>query len=308
VTGSTAWICRTDAIVVVVLLAGLPLLARRFLGPASDRRLVWLLRVTTSVAVLVLLPAKAAVERFAGTLPSRPGYLNTYHEILGSGPPGMQLVPVVIGETLFLVLMAGYVAIVLGMTTRRSPVVPGTLGIGTGTGLLLGLVMYAVAPLGLTHNASNPWLRGSQVDPLVALAWVLLTGGPVAAALAAGRRYRGPRGSEGKIRQGFAAGLLVNLTGALTSTVQATGTIALVPHVTALRAWLYRGHHVAGTAAARPVRNRPRYCRPAACGPIPRPARTSWSRWVLARQGVVSDRERRTARLLAFEPLEPERR
>jgi hypothetical protein len=34
-------------------------------------------------------------------------------------------------------------------------------------------VMCAVAPLGLNNGATDPWLPGSQVDPLVALAWIL---------------------------------------------------------------------------------------------------------------------------------------
>jgi hypothetical protein len=47
--------------------------------------------------------------------------------------------------------------------------------------LLFYVVMCAVAPLGLNNGATDPWLPGSQVDPLVALAWILLFGGPAAA-------------------------------------------------------------------------------------------------------------------------------
>jgi hypothetical protein len=66
--------------------------------------------------------------------------------------------------------MALYAAAILWMTSRRSRVAPVTLAIGTGAGIVLGAVMYAVAPLGLSSAATDPWLPGSDIDPLVALA------------------------------------------------------------------------------------------------------------------------------------------
>ena len=65
------------------------------------------------------------------------------------------------------------------------------MAIGTGGGVLFGAVMYSVAPLGLNKYATNPWLPGSDVDPLVVLAWVLLFGVPVAVGALASRRYPG---------------------------------------------------------------------------------------------------------------------
>ena len=56
----------------------------------------------------------------------------------------------------FLVVMAGYVAAILAVTARRSRVAPATLAIGTGAGIALGVVMYAVAPLGLAKDATEP--------------------------------------------------------------------------------------------------------------------------------------------------------
>ena len=95
-----------------------------------------------------------------------------------------------------MLLTIGYVGVILFLTSRRSQVTPSTLAIGTGTGLLFGVVMFAVAPLGLTNDATDPWLPGSLVDPLVALAWVLLFGGPAVAAVVAARRCRRPDGTE----------------------------------------------------------------------------------------------------------------
>jgi hypothetical protein len=58
------------------------------------------------------------------------------------------------------------------------------------------MVMFAVAPLGLNNHATDPWLLGSTADPPVALAWILLFGGPAADAVRASRpglsRYRRP--------------------------------------------------------------------------------------------------------------------
>jgi hypothetical protein len=47
--------------------------------------------------------------------------------------------------------------------------------------LLFYVVMCAVAPPGLNNGATDPWLPGSQVDPLTALAWILPFGGPAVA-------------------------------------------------------------------------------------------------------------------------------
>jgi hypothetical protein len=71
-------------------------------------------------------------------------------------------------------------------------VAPATLAAGTGAGVGLGVVMDAVAPLGLARNATNPWLPGAAADPLVVLAWLALLGGPLAARKPAARRHRGP--------------------------------------------------------------------------------------------------------------------
>ena len=69
----------------------------------------------------------------------------------------------------------------LGVASRSGP------PRGTGTGLLFGTVIFAVAPLGLNNQAANPWLPGSTADPLGALAWILLFGGPAGAAVLAAR-------------------------------------------------------------------------------------------------------------------------
>ena len=106
--------------------------------------------------------------------------------------------------------------------------------------------MYVVAPLGLNNYATDPWLPGSRVDPLVVLAWILLIGGPAVVAVLASRRCREPGGAKPshgvRIGQGIAAGVLATGTGALFVTALGTGTTALMLRSAWLRHWLYHGH------------------------------------------------------------------
>jgi hypothetical protein len=154
-----------------------------------------------------------------------------------------------------LLLTIGYVGVVLFLTSRHSLISRSTLAIGAGTGLLLGVVMYLVAPLGLNNYATNPWLPGSEADPLVALAWILLLGGPAVAAGLAIRRQRGAGGDRPhatfRIDQGIAAGLLASLTGALFVTALGTGTVALMLESAGLRHWLSHGRQLTDLATYR---------------------------------------------------------
>ena len=233
---------RGYVIAMVLLLAGLPLLARPFLGPAGGSRAARFLRAGTCAALLALLPAEAAVCQFAETPPRGGADLRLYLLIawkVGGKEPL---------RILFLVLMALYVAAIFWMTSRRSRVAPATLAAGTAAGIALGLVMYAVAPLGLSTAATNPWLPGSDVDPLVLLAWLLLLCGPAAAAVVADRRYTASGGTSppagARVRQMMAAGLLTSLAGALIVTVLGMGTTAVMLKAAWLRDWLYHGQRL----------------------------------------------------------------
>jgi len=243
-------------IATVLLLAGLPLLARRFFGPVSDSRIARFLRAASYAVILALMPAVAVVAPYPLTVPQRGAELrvfiaggNATHGMPGTsagGPPWP-------GEIFFLALTACYVVVILWLTSRRSSVAPATLAAGTGAGIVFGLVMYSVAPLGLTQYASNPWLPGSQVDPLVALAWILLFGGPAAAGvLAAGWYCRRPDSiklAQARAGQGIVAGVVANLVGALFVTVAGTGIIALTIKVARLRPLVYHAAHQSEAAA-----------------------------------------------------------
>ena len=113
--------------------------------------------------------------------------------------------------------------------------------------------MCAVTPLGLAKDATEPWLAGSAIDPVVALAWILLLGGPIVAGGMAGWCYRGPGSPkeivDARVWQGVAAGFLMTGLGALIVTVAGTGTIALMARSGWLLHWLYPGQHLSAAAA-----------------------------------------------------------
>ena len=242
-----------DVIITLALLAGLPLLIRWLLGPPDNRAARWL-RAGFYAAILVIMPAKAVAEMFVGAVP-RGGIDRHTFDLVTQGNPLPGSVsggPDWGGEILILLITACYLAVILALTARRTPVAPATLVIGARTGLVLGLVMYAVDPLGVEQIATNPWLHGSATDPLVALAWVLLFGAPVAAGALAGSRGHGPEdpGQPATTRawQGFAAGLVSNGVGALTVTVLGVSTTALMLKSAWVRGWLYHGQHLTASA------------------------------------------------------------
>lgn len=234
---------RIGVITMVLLLAGLPLLARWFLGPPDNQAARWL-RTGCFAGFLALIPAETAVDQFDSAPPHGGIDLRLYRFIAGWTNRNDHLGP----EIVFLVIMALYVADILWMTSRRSRMAPATLAAGTRAGIVLGLVMYTVAPLGLSKAATNPWLPGSDIDPLVLLAWLLVLGAPVVAAVVADRRYVASSSSSptagARIRQMMAAGLLTSLTGALLVSVLGTGTTAVMLKAAWLRNWFYHGPHL----------------------------------------------------------------
>lgn len=219
----------------ILVLAGLPRLLQRWLGPVADSRAARRLRTAAYAAIFLLILALVVMLRSKGA----PGQHNPKLASLASWSS-------------FLLILAGYVAVVLMVTAQRSRVGSAALLIGTGAGLVLGTVMYAIMPLGVGKYASAPWLRGSAIDPLVALAWVLLLGGPVVAALLAGWRYRDAEVAlsavDARIRQSVAAGVLATSVGSLVVSVLGPVTIALLPRWDVLARVLYPGQHL--TAAA----------------------------------------------------------
>lgn len=255
---------RADVIATVLLLAGLPLLARRFFGP-PDNRAARRLRAGCYAAILALMPAKAATELFLGAVPRGGIDLRTYDvtqcpnavHVANCLVPGTSTGgPTAASEVLLLLLTACGLAVILTLTARRIRVAPVTLAIGACAGLGLGAAMYAVDPLGVNKYVTAPWLRGTWADKvpaglpqyLVALAWILLFGAPLAAGFLAGWCRHAPGTPEqlaaDRVRQGVTAGLVSGGVGALFVTVLGTGTTALLVKSAWVRGVLYRGQHL----------------------------------------------------------------
>jgi len=240
-------------IITLTLLAGLPLLTRWLLGPPDSRAARWL-RAGFYAAILAVMPAQAAIGLFVGAVPRGGIDRHTFDVFQGPGVPGSSSGgPDWGGEIGILFITACYVAVILALTARRTPVAPATLAIGTGAGLMVGMAMYTLAPLGLnTRYSTRPWLHGSAADPFVALFWILLFGAPLIVGAIAGRRCYVPddpgQASVARAWQGVTAGLMSGGVGAVFVTVSGTGTTALLLRSAWVRDWLYHGQHLTASA------------------------------------------------------------
>ena len=106
-------VARLDVVTVLPLLALLPLLARRLLGSAAGS-IARILRACGYSAVLVLVVAKASVEQVADNPAAIP---HISQEAWVPALTGMIFTWLV--ESLFLLVVAVYVAALLGLTARQ---------------------------------------------------------------------------------------------------------------------------------------------------------------------------------------------
>lgn len=214
---------RMDAIGMVALLALLPPVVRRYAGPV--RRGWWprAARLAGYAGVLALIVAKAMRLRYGVHLGS---YFTFMPDLIWAG------------EVLFLVLLAGYVAGLLILTSRRMRVVRPWLPVGAG--VVTALVLYALQPLGQPYHPPG-WLAGrySAADTtswwLAALAVPLVTG-LAAARLSAPDLQPGADPVQHASRRGCLAATTAMATAALLLAVLTSVTIALFPGHVALSA------------------------------------------------------------------------
>lgn len=208
---------RVDIIAIMVMLAALPRATRRAFGPASDTVLARVVRAGGYLAVFALVLAKIEAQRFE------------YTYFLGVP----RLVGLWTGEIAFLLLIAAYVAGLLAVTARHPPASPAALAVGTGIGIIAGLVVFVLPPAGNPLHLSHTWLplmhglaRGVAVP--------LLLGGGVAAGLMAARRTRGGGSrlplADLRARQGVAAGLCAGAAAALIASIAGVSAATVLPH------------------------------------------------------------------------------
>jgi hypothetical protein len=216
-------ISRVDVIATALMLAGLPLLVRRKFGPVGRNPLARLLRTVGYAAVILLMLVKADVEQFE---------LRRLN--------GVSLAGVWVGEIVFLIVIASYVAALLAVTARRPPARPATLAIGTWVGLLVGLAAFVLRPLANHVHIANRWLADSydvaKAAAVLLVIYVAIKATIVAARRASRRDSRRPAADVGA-RQGFAAGLCIGVAAALVVSVLGVTTIAIFPHLRGSIQW-----------------------------------------------------------------------
>ena len=161
---------RVDVITIAVILAGLPWVIRRTRGPVAGSRLARLVRTGGYAAIIVLVLVKAAVERVAGPRP-----------ITRRVSPGLDrrgCLPGGDGR------LCGRDPSLHGAAVTRGPA---TVAIGTAIGAAIGVVAYALGPLGFPLRFTGSWPT-RLYDAAMALGVLLALCAPVTAGLAATRR------------------------------------------------------------------------------------------------------------------------
>jgi len=211
---------RLDVITIAVILAGLPWAIRRARGPVAGGRLARLVRTGGYVAMLALVLAKAAVERVADAPPNN----------LDGSARAWE------GEVVFLAVMVGYAVVILAFTAQRSPAAPVTVAIGTATGAVVGVLAYALGPLGFPLRFTGPWSAGFY-DAAIAVGVLLALCAPVAAGWAATRRADRSVPTGSRFWPGAMAGSCTGAAAALVVAVLSTATIALLPYSSGLEHW-----------------------------------------------------------------------
>jgi membrane-associated phospholipid phosphatase len=211
---------RVDVITISVILAGLPWVTRRARGPMAVGRQARMIRTAGYAAMLVLVLVKAAVERVADAPP------NNLEAMARAWT----------GEIAFLAVMVGYAAVILAYTASRSPAARATVAIGTAVGVVLGVLVYVLGPLGFPLRFTG-WWPARLYDAAMALGALLALCAPVAAGLAAARRADGSMPARSRARQGAIAGLCTGAAAALVVAALSTATIALLPYDAGLRNW-----------------------------------------------------------------------
>jgi len=228
----TTVINRVDVVVVTLLLAGLPVLARRVVGPCGASRAARILRAGGYATVFALVAVKAEVARSAGPRPA-------------GGPA---VAGVVTGEIVFLAVLAVYLGWVLAATSRRPLASPAALATGTAAGAAAGVLMFLLPPRGGLLHLHASWQAdlyraGQMLAILLALATGIAAG--VLTARRTGRRDRAGSGGgqlplpETRARQGLAAGLCAGMTAALVASVLHIGSVALLPHQVQPLRWTF---------------------------------------------------------------------
>lgn len=138
-TNSATPVNRMYVVGILVLLAGLPLLVRRYAGPVRPGWAPRAIRVSGYAVVLALIAAMAVQARIGSRL-------GVYFPVI---------LPVWVMDIGFLLILAGYVAGLLILTSRRVQVTRRVLPLALGIGALTAGVLYLLAPFGISATAET---------------------------------------------------------------------------------------------------------------------------------------------------------
>jgi hypothetical protein len=230
-TNSATPVNRMYVVGTLVLLAGLPLLVRRYAGPVRQGWGPRVVRVGGYAVVLALIAATAAQQRIGSQL-------GRYFPII---------LPVWVMDAGFLLIIAGYVAGLLILTSCRLQFTRWVLSTALGIGALTAGALYWLAPFGINDMAESA-ARSPHGGPVVAadylvLACFVLAALAVPAAVHAAATRLADRDSR--------PGLLTPARQALLATAGAMATAAiLVAMFTTLTIALSPGHFAGPRHAA----------------------------------------------------------
>jgi len=221
-TNSAVPVNRVYVVGTLALLAGLPPVVSRYVGPVRPGWAPRLVRVGGYGVVLALIAATAVQQRIGSQL-------GAYFPVIP---------PVWVMDAGFLLILAGYVAGLLVLTSRRlrftRRVLPTALGIGVATAGLL----YASAPFGINDIAETA-AHSLHGGPVVVADYLVLAGFAVAALAvpvaihAAVTRIADRDTRPGLLtptRQALLATTGAMATAAILVALFTTLTIALLPH------------------------------------------------------------------------------
>jgi hypothetical protein len=199
---------------VLALLAVLPLLVRRYYGPVRQGLLPRTVRVVGYLVVLAVIAGHAVQEREGQKLGA----------YFGGGIGGL---PMSVLAGIFALVLAGYVAAILILTSQRVRLTRSALPIAIGTGTLTGVALYARFS---SHLWSGP--RGMLAADL-GLGWwgFVALGLPVLTGFAVARLADRDTPANGMIpaRQGRSAAVCATGTAVLVLAALTAVTIAISP-------------------------------------------------------------------------------
>jgi hypothetical protein len=201
-----------------LMMIGLPWVARRrgMFGPVAGSLAARAARVGGYAALLAFLVVGLGAAQYgnAGRTDLPPH---------GNGPIWIAIS----------VLWTVYAAGILSATTRGSQVTTATLSIGAGTGVVAGVIVYALTPFSGLLDIADPWLAAAYFLGLV----LVILGVPIVAGAVAAARPQAPwitandpvEITIARARQGTLAGAVCGAAAALVIGVLTLTTLLIVP-------------------------------------------------------------------------------